>query len=82
LSSEWFRTFDELTEFALSSDAPTLADFSWSAPTLFLGTAIWTAATLVPARATRRARQAMTIAGDGRSRGRRVIKRDLLWAVG
>jgi hypothetical protein len=49
---------------------------------LFLGMTAWTAATLVPARATRSARQATTIAGDGLSRRRRVIKRDLLWAFG
>jgi hypothetical protein len=82
LSSEWFRTFDELTELALSSSAPTLLLFSWSAPMLFLGMTAWTAATLVPARATRSAREATTIEGDGRSRRRCVITRDLLRAFG
>ena len=40
LSSESFRTFDELTELALSFDELTAFAFSWSGPTLFLGTTI------------------------------------------
>jgi hypothetical protein len=55
LRSEPFSTFNELTEFGLSC----------SAPTLFLGITIETAATLVPASATKRAAHAITIEGVG-----------------
>jgi hypothetical protein len=51
LRSEPFRTFKELTELGLS----------WSAPTLFLGITIETAATLVPASATRAVSQPISI---------------------
>jgi len=43
---------------------------SWSAPTLF-GARAFTAATLVPVSATRRATQETTSAGDGRRASRR-----------
>jgi len=39
---------------------------SWAVPTLFRGTSCETAATLVPPSARSSARQATTIAGDGR----------------
>jgi poly(3-hydroxybutyrate) depolymerase len=55
-------TFEEMTAFFLSCFVPTL----------FRGNA-WIAATLVPASATPRAIQAITIAGDGRSQTSRFM---------
>jgi hypothetical protein len=63
---ELLATFAPFTAFALIFRPVTAFFFSCLAPTLFRGSA-WIAATLVPPSATVRARQATTIAGEGRS---------------
>src|SRR6266487_2715356 len=67
-SSEKSLTFTEVTA----------SFFNWAVPTLLLGITSETAATLVPASETSSAKQATTIAGDGRKRLIRVTELLLL----
>jgi len=69
--SDRFRTFALLIALFATFAFVTAPFFSWSVPTLDRGSA-FTAAMLVPPRATRRARHATTMAGEGRRKSFRI----------